>query len=498
MNTSNINPFHAQPRFIMSKAFGAQNPLLLIIYAVIAFIWLLISVEVAIRIFSTTFSDQTRQILEYLLLPGLLCSAMIILYRHFHKVLIAREEQYDQLFKMSPQPMWIYDVQTQKILRVNEAAKTLYGYSEQEFLALTIHDIRMQDDVPAIIDSVEDENKLHVDSSYHWAGTWRHKKKSGGLVYVEISSHGIAYEGKRAELVLSYDVTDKVNKDLELQTLNQELERKILQRTNDLLYLNKTLIDQNKTIKCANLELVTVGNQLQEANKKIKEHSELKNKFISMVSHEFRTPLASINFAAGFIKRYHEKIKTESLLEKVQSIEKHVAHMNALLSDVLTIGNNDSAKIQVNYQTLDLNNFIQKIIQEVECANQNSHTVNLSLYGMLPDVLRTDEKLLRNIFINLLNNGIKYSPGHNSIDFVIYGNESELVFEIKDHGVGISAPDLEKIFEPFYRINNGVNIDGTGLGLSIVKRAAELIGARIIVESEVGKGSMFGVILPVQ
>jgi signal transduction histidine kinase len=167
------------------------------------------------------------------------------------------------------------------------------------------------------------------------------------------------------------------------------------------------------------------------------------------------------------------------------------------LQDVLTIGNNDSAKIEVNNQTLDLHNFISKIIQEVECANHNTHSVKLSLYGMLPDTLCTDEKLLRNIFINLLNNAIKYSPSSNSIEFSIYGNEGEIIFEIKDHGLGISATDLEKIFEPFYRINNGVNIDGTGLGLSIVKRAAELIGAKVMVDSEVGKGSMFGVVLPV-
>jgi PAS domain S-box-containing protein len=497
MNITNTNPFTPQPRFILSKSFGAQSPLLLIIYAGIAFIWLLISVEVAMRLFSSSLTRPTFQLMDYLILPMLLSAAMAFLYWHFHRVLKGKEAQYQQLFKMNPQPMWIYDVHTQKILMVNEAAKTLYGYNEEEFLSLTTHDMRLQDDVPAIIDTTEEESKLQSDCSYHWSGTWRHKKRNGGLIYVEISSHGMVYEGKKAELVLSYDVTEKITKDLELQTLNQELEKKILQRTNDLLHLSKTLIDQNKTIKSANLELVTVGNQLQEANKKIKEHSDLKNKFVSMVSHEFRTPLASINFAAGFIKRYNQKITTEVLLEKVQSIEKHVAHMNALLQDVLTIGNNDSAKIEVNNQTLDLHNFISKIIQEVECANHNTHSVKLSLYGMLPDTLCTDEKLLRNIFINLLNNAIKYSPSSNSIEFSIYGNEGEIIFEIKDHGLGISATDLEKIFEPFYRINNGVNIDGTGLGLSIVKRAAELIGAKVMVDSEVGKGSMFGVVLPV-
>jgi PAS domain S-box-containing protein len=477
------------------KSFAAQSPVLSIIYAFIAFIWLLISIEVVLRLFSQNHVFYSMEIAEDVMIAVLATGSLVYLYKRFHQTIARNEEQYKKLFTRNPHPMWIYDLTTLKFLKVNDAAVALYGYTEKEFLEMTINDIRLEDDVPALI-TRNDEDELRASENHYWSGIWRHKQKDENLIYVEISSHPLIFEGKKAELILSYDVTEKITKDLELQTMNQELEKKILERTNDLLYLNKTLIDQNKTIKSSNLELITVSNQLQEANRKIKEHSDLKNKFISMVSHEFRTPLASINFAAGFIKKYHHKIGPEVLLEKIANVEKQVAHMNELLNDVLTIGNSDSAKIQVNYQQLELNDFLAGIVQEVECANNNSHRIVFSTFGMIPNAIHTDEKLFRNIFINLLSNAIKYSPGDSHVEFNVYGGENEISFEVKDQGLGISQAEIDKIFEPFYRVSNGLSTDGTGLGLSIVKRATELIGAKIVVESELGKGSVFNVVLP--
>jgi signal transduction histidine kinase len=266
-------------------------------------------------------------------------------------------------------------------------------------------------------------------------------------------------------------------------------------RTDDLLHLNRRLIDQNKIIKSANLQLVTISNELQDANSKIREHADLKSRFVSMASHEFRTPLANIKSNAWYIKKYYDKIDKNNVLERVQKIDKHIDYMTALLDDVLTIGKSDAVKLVANVESVNLHQFVNKIVQEVQTANGNTHQVHVYLCENVPDILDTDEKFLKNIFINLLNNAIRYSPLSGEVWLNIYRNGDEINFEVCDKGLGISPGEQEKIFEPFYRSDITKDIQGTGLGLSIVKRAAELLNGKVNVDSEVGKGSTFTVTL---
>jgi PAS domain S-box-containing protein len=425
---------------------------------------------------------------------ALLTFVLLYFSRKSNANITDHEREHEKLFRKNPYPMWMYDVTTLRFLTVNNAAIALYGYTEEEFLNLKITDIRPEEDVPAIVD-ITDEIKSNSNDQYHWSGTWRHKKKNGELIYVEVSSHEIIFEGRKADLVLAYNITEQVMQDQKLQTLNQDLERKVMMRTNDLLNLNTRLIDQNKVIKGANLELFTLSNELQEANLKIQEHADLKNRFVSMASHEFRTPLANIAFSAGFIRHHFNKLQPENIMEKLKGIETHVAHMAVLLDDVLTIGKADAVKLEVKNNTLNVREFINMISTEVKTANNNSHELHITMCENTPSNLLTDEKFLRNIFINLLGNAIKYSPEHKHVYLNIYTVNNGINFEFTDRGLGINKNELEKIFEPFYRTDITQNIKGTGLGLSIVKRAADVLGAKIEVQSEVGKGSTFKITL---
>jgi PAS domain S-box-containing protein len=466
------------------------------VFLLIGLVWVHLLVGKTADVFQWQ-SHALWQLIGDIFFAGVVTAALLFLHNKFNEQIADHVRGHIKLFKKNPYPMWMYDLNTLQFLTVNDAALALYGYSEAEFLALRITDIRPLEDAPAIISST-DQIKLNFNHQYHWSGTWRHKKKNGELIYVEISSHEVLFEGKKAELVLAYDITDQVLQDQKLQALNQDLERKVMLRTNDLLNLNRRLVDQNKVIKSANLELFTISNELQEANLKIQEHADLKNRFVSMASHEFRTPLANIAFSAGFIRHHFHKLEPQNIMAKLQGIESHVAHMAALLDDVLTIGKEDAEKLEVKKNCLDVSEFIAKIGQEVQTANNNSHLLHISKSDNAAQHLYTDEKFLRNIFINLLNNAIKYSAGHQHVYVNIYSLENETYFEITDKGMGIGKQDLDKIFEPFYRTDSTRNIKGTGLGLSIVKRAVNLLGARIQVQSELGKGSTFTVILPVQ
>ncbi len=235
--------------------------------------------------------------------------------------------------------------------------------------------------------------------------------------------------------------------------------------------------------------------ELQRALKKEKEVVEMKSRFVSIASHEFRTPLSSIQFSADFIKKNNQKISKEELSKRLENIEKQAQHMTSLLDDVLTYGKSEAGKIQLIISTIAVRDFINKIIEEVGHSSKNTHQIKVD-FLRIPDQLTTDEKLLRNVLINLLTNAIKFSPGHEAIHLAISGNNGQLLFSVHDDGIGIPEEEVDTIFEPFVRGKGVTSIQGTGLGLSIVKRAVELLKGTIQAKSQVGSGTTFIVTLP--
>jgi len=235
---------------------------------------------------------------------------------------------------------------------------------------------------------------------------------------------------------------------------------------------------------------------LQQVLKKEKEAAEKKSRFVSIASHEFRTPLSSIDFAASFIKQNAATIGSKKLNEKVEVIEKHVSYMSHLLEDVLNYSKNEAGRIKLIPSDICLENFIKDAVEEVTCNCRHSHHICVSTHEL--GHLQTDEKLLRNVLINLLTNAIKFSPGREEISLNILDEGEFLTMEVRDEGMGIPENEIEMIFEPFIRGKSADAIHGTGLGLSIVKKAVELLNGTIQVDSTVGKGSVFTVVIPRQ
>lgn len=235
---------------------------------------------------------------------------------------------------------------------------------------------------------------------------------------------------------------------------------------------------------------------LEQVLRKEKEVVEMKSRFVTIASHEFRSPLSSIDYAANFIKRNAGTIGKKILNEKVEVIEKHVNHMSHLLEDVLTFSKNEKTAIKVVPEKISLDSFLRNAAEEVSCHFKNSHHICISTSELGPCV--TDEKLLRNIVINLLTNAIKFSPARDEVFLNVLDKGAFISIEVKDEGIGIPADELDKIFEPFVRGKAVDSIQGTGLGLSIVKKAVDLLQGTIHVESRPRKGSVFKVTLPRQ
>jgi PAS domain S-box-containing protein len=235
--------------------------------------------------------------------------------------------------------------------------------------------------------------------------------------------------------------------------------------------------------------------ELNEALQKEKELVNMKSKFVSIASHEFRTPLTTITLATGLLKKFRSKITPEEVDEKLVNIEKQVNHMTHLLDDVLMIGKVEAGKIPVKLLTIDTIDFFDRLCKEIEQTTLGTHRIRLKHYIQTPTIF-SDEKLLRNIVINALTNAIKFSPDAKHVDLTLKGDSNKLVLHIRDYGIGIPQDDMKELFEPFYRGSNVTAIQGTGLGLSIMKKGVDRLKGFIDVKSEVGKGTELIITLP--
>ena len=237
------------------------------------------------------------------------------------------------------------------------------------------------------------------------------------------------------------------------------------------------------------------------ALEKEKELGDLRSRFISMASHEFRTPLSIISSSTGIMENYYQRLSEEKKQQHFKRIQSSIKHMTELLDDVLTMSKAEAEKIAFNPQSLDILGFCRDLIAELQLSS-SKHTIIFTISetpkinSQDPLIVEFDPKLLRQILTNLLTNAIKYSPPESNIDLSLKVEELELIFEVKDHGIGIPVDDLNKLFTTFHRATNTGNIQGTGLGLAIVKKCVDLHQGKIEVHSILNEGSIFTLRLP--
>lgn len=226
-----------------------------------------------------------------------------------------------------------------------------------------------------------------------------------------------------------------------------------------------------------------------------REINELKSRFVSMVSHEFRTPLTTILSSSQFIRKYGHSVQQQKQDKHFDRIENTVQHMTKMLEEVLFIGQSDANHVDFKPEYFDFISFCEEIVEQVQMSNE-SHDVRFSQIGDCKWV-NADKTLLKNILYNLLSNAIKYSPNSDYIKFNLICELDDFLIQIIDSGIGIPDSDFKKLFEPFHRAKNVNNISGTGLGLYVTKIAVELHNGEILVNSEVGVGTTFTIRIPV-
>ena len=270
-----------------------------------------------------------------------------------------------------------------------------------------------------------------------------------------------------------------------------------------LCSLQKKLQEQNEQLQIS-------ADILSRSLKHERELSQMKTDFISVVSHEFRTPLTTIQSASELLE-YYEWSKEEQV-DQLHQIQAEVKHMTALMEDVLFLSRSNTNKVKLNLTKFDLFSFCSQLLSQMQRTFAQDYTVNSFLYisststsienphlqNDLPVlIVKMDDKLLRQILTNLLTNAVKYSPQNKTVDFQITVDQEKVSFVVTDYGIGIPEEDLENLFGAFHRGKNVGILPGTGLGLSIVKNCIDIHNGSITVESQLEIGTKFTVVLPI-
>lgn len=270
----------------------------------------------------------------------------------------------------------------------------------------------------------------------------------------------------------------------------------------------------------ANIEIAIHRHELENKMQQALENSEQlrqiaqeqagrQNRYVAMAAHELRNPLTAIVASTKLLEFNRSRWDDESKLKCLRLIQSATQNMNQLIEDMLMIGRAEADQLKFNPAPLNFSEFCQFLVEKMKLSTESKH--QLSFVSSAVIVARLDQKLLQHILSNLLSNAIKYSPDGGTITLELEYRKIEIeksqkefpsqessavIFRVQDRGIGIPAEDLGKLFEPFHRCNNVGGIAGNGLGLTIVKKAVDLHGGAIAVESEVGVGTTFTVILP--
>ncbi len=304
--------------------------------------------------------------------------------------------------------------------------------------------------------------------------------KQGNEIPLEISLSSYTNEEGVFSIAFISDITARLEVEnklkeqrLALATMNEEMEKNVIERTAKL---------QDTMAK-----LEASKDRLTEALSKEKDLGELKSSFVSMASHEFRTPLSTILSSASLLAKYKLSADQEKRDKHVQRIKSSVINLTNILNEFLSLGKIEEGQIKAHFSVFNIKEFIEQQWQEMSALFKPGQHMEYVHSGK--EMVTLDENLFKNILINLLSNAAKFSSENKKILINVDASDRELIFIIRDEGIGISEKDQQHLFEIFFRAKNALNIAGTGLGLHIVAKYIEMMNGTIAIKSSVGEGT---------
>lgn len=377
------------------------------------------------------------------------------------------------LFSTAAEGLIVVD-DTGIIQLLNPRTTALFGYEEDELSGRPIE---------VLIPTERRGRHAQIRKGYHENPVERPmgaglelfgQRKDGSTFPVEVGLNHFTVNGRRYVMALIHDITVRWNAENELRRTNAELEQRVQDRTSELL---------------------TAQRDLRHALQAEKDLNVLKSRFVSMASHEFRTPLSTIMGSVDLIARYNDGPQVDKVVKHVTRIRAKVRELTAMLNDFLSLDKLEQGQARCAPVQVDLVHLCIKMIEELQDIAKPGQEINYDHQGEERMVYH-DQQMLSNVLSNLLSNAIKYSPEDKRIDLTTSISGGAVKITVRDEGMGIPDRDQEHLFERFFRAHNALTIQGTGLGLNIVRKFLDLMGGSIRFESELGKGTTFTVVLP--
>lgn len=364
--------------------------------------------------------------------------------------------------------------------RANHSAYKLFGYNPGELTGQKIE---------ILVPRKHQERHVHTREKYTNEPKARPMgkglqlyglKKDGTEFPVEISLSPFDQDNNRYVIAFVIDISERKAAEEKLKNYSNELEREVKDRT---LILEEAIDQLEKTKE-----------ELHDALNKEKELNDMKSRFVSMASHEFRTPLATILSSISLINKYTAAEHEDKRTKHVSRIKTSVNNMTDILNDFLSLSKLEEGKISYDPEVFNFHELANGIMQEMQQITRGHQQIKFTYNGI--EEFYSDKKIIRNILNNLISNAIKFSKENGVIQVDIDASEKEISINVKDSGIGISEEDKKHLFERFFRGKNATNIQGTGLGLNIVSKYVELLQGKITCESQLEQGTTFSIVFP--
>ncbi len=362
-----------------------------------------------------------------------------------------------------------------QILRINPSAEKLFGYEYGELLGKNVDQL-----VPRHLAKVHTEHRGRFNKNPHARSMGLGMelfglKKNGTEFPLEISLS--PYTTSEGKFIFAFivDITLRKQAEENLKNYSSELEKQVKNRT---LILEEAIVELKKTKK-----------ELNDSLEKERELNELKSRFVSMASHEFRTPLATILSSLSLVTKYGELNEKDKQKKHIARIKSSINDLTNILNDFLSVSKLEEGKLHCEPEIFNLKSYINEIITELQPLSKENQSIEYTHEGK--EIASLDTKMLKNILFNLISNAIKFSVEGKSIKIKTSVSEREVIIHIADQGIGISIEDQKHLFERFFRGSNATHIQGTGLGLNIVVKYVEMMNGIIDFESIENKGTTF-------